>query len=168
MEYRKTIVLDRDELLQDIRNSGFIQGDSLGTVRDKARLKDIAEYNNVEEVTRYMDLAEGEADNALYPFSRVEKCGRESLVTDQYKESDYVMYLTFRKQFPENATKYVCTLVHEYIRARVMYLFTSEAFPDLTAVWKPWLDKSEDLMAKIKDAKRKAQGTMKRALYPFY
>ena len=168
-KYIKTIVLLTEELMQDIRNSGFIQSGAVVSenVKDKNRLTDVTEFNNVEAVTRFIDLAVGEETMFLFPYSKGWSKEHPTIVTDKYCEKDlYKIVLAFdHDNLPQVAFKHLRTLCHEYIVARVMYLYTNIAFPEMSETW---MVKADELKHGILDSIKLGQKPRLRKLYPFY
>lgn len=166
--YIKTIVLLTEELLQDIRNAGFIQSKAVKSdnVKDKNTLTDVTEFNNLEAVVRYIDLAVGEETMFLYPYSKGWSKQHPTIITDRYSEKDiYRITLMFdHDNFPQVAFRHLRTLCHEFIVARVMYLYTIIAMPDAA---EPWAVKSDELKNSILDTIKLGQNPRLRKLYPF-
>ena len=161
----KTLVLQQEELVQDIRNSAYIVADAVKTDNpdDRGRIRDIAELNNREKMFRWIDLAVGMVTNFLTLWSaRYDR--NNTLVSDRYKElPSYHIHMEVPKGFPQNTFVYVKDLAHEFVVAKVMYEYLKHIFPDAAAVWKETMD---DLEEKLRDVARKQYGVVYRPFSP--
>ena len=161
----KTMVLQQEELVQDIRNAAYIVADAVKTDNpdDRARIRDIAELNNREWMFRWMDLAVGMVANFLTIWS-ARYDSQNTLSTDKYKEIPcYHIHMEVPKKFPENTFIYAKDLAHQYIVSRVMYEYLKHIFPDAAAVWKETMD---DLEAKLREVAGKQYGMVYRPFLP--
>ena len=161
----KTMVLQQEELVQDIRNNAYIVADAIKTDNpdDRARIRDIAELNNREKMFRWMDLSVGMVANFLTLWSAKYNSGN-TLVSDRYKElACYHIHLEVPKGFPENTFIYVKDLAHEFVVSRVLYEYLKIVWPDAAAVWKETADGLEE---KIKDIANKQYGIIYRPFSP--
>lgn len=161
----KTMVLQREELVQDIRNCAYIVADSVKTDNpdNRGRIRDVAELNNRENMFRWIDLAAGMVANFLTKWSAVYE-RINTLVTDRYKEQPcYTIHMEVPKQFPENTFAYAKDLAHQFIVSKVMYEYLKVIFPDAAAVWKETMD---DLEAKLRDIANKQYGIIYRPFTP--
>lgn len=70
----KTVKLTfkREELLYDIRNNAYVEGDVMqaNTEHDRHQVQDIGEDGNIDRVTRVLDLAHAECAEALFPYTK--------------------------------------------------------------------------------------------------
>ena len=62
----------REELLYDIRNNAYVEGDVMlvKTEHDRHQVQDIGEDGNIDRVTRVLDLAPAECEEALFPYTK--------------------------------------------------------------------------------------------------
>ena len=62
----------REELLYDIRNNAYVEGDVMQakTEHDRHQVQDIGEDGNIDRVTRLLDLAHAECEEALFPYTK--------------------------------------------------------------------------------------------------
>ena len=62
----------REELLYDIRNNAYVEGDVMQakTEHDRHQVQDIGEDGNIDRVTRVLDLAHAECAEALFPYTK--------------------------------------------------------------------------------------------------
>lgn len=161
----KTMVLQQEELVQDIRNSAYIVADAVPTENpdDRGRIRDIAELNNRENMFRWMDLAVGMVANFLTLWSaRYDR--NNTLVSDRYKELPcYHIHMEVPLSFPENTFIYAKDLAHQFIVSKVLYEYLKIVFPDAAAVWKETMD---DLEEKLRDVAKKQYGIVYRPFTP--
>ena len=161
----KTMVLQQEELVQDIRNAAYIVADAIKTDNpdDRARIRDVAELNNREWMFRWMDLSVGMVANFLTLWS-AKYMSDNSLVSDRYKElTCYHIHLEVPKGFPENTFIYAKDLAHQFIVSKVMYEYLKHSFPEAAAVWK---ESADDLEEKLKDIASKQYGVIYRPFLP--
>ena len=73
----------REELLYDIRNNAYVEGDVMQTKteHDRHQVQDIGEDGNIDRVTRVLDLAHAECEEALFPYTK-ENVEQESEMDD--------------------------------------------------------------------------------------
>ena len=73
----------REELLYDIRNNAYVEGDVMQakTEHDRHQVQDIGEDGNIDRVTRVLDLAHAECEEALFPYTK-ENVEQESEMDD--------------------------------------------------------------------------------------
>lgn len=112
-----TIEFNRSSLLDDIKNIGYIEGDSMSTEDDHDRhlMMDIGEDGNVDRVTRTMDLAFNECVNSLYPYAKSLIADGE-VITDDFVETEkYSVVLTIPEEFSRSTALMVKEYIHDYI-----------------------------------------------------
>lgn len=115
----KTLTLEfkRSSLLYDIRNIGFVEGDSMATEDDHDRhlMMDIGEDENADRVTRTMDLAFSECVNSLYPYAK-NLISDGEVITDDFVETEkYSVVLTIPEEFSRPTALMVKEYIHDYI-----------------------------------------------------
>lgn len=115
----KTLTLEfkRTSLLDDIKNIGYIEGDSMPTEDDHDRhlMMDIGEDGNVDRVTRTMDLAFNECVHSLYPYTKT-LINDGEVITDDFVETDiYSVILTIPEEFARATAIMVKEYIHDYI-----------------------------------------------------
>ena len=73
----------REELLYDIRNNAYVEGDVMQekTEHERHQVQDIGEDGNIDRVTRVLDLAHAECEEALFPYTK-ENVEQESEMDD--------------------------------------------------------------------------------------
>ena len=73
----------REDLLYDIRNNAYVEGDVMQekTEHERHQVQDIGEDGNIDRVTRVLDLAHAECEEALFPYTK-ENVEQESEMDD--------------------------------------------------------------------------------------
>lgn len=112
-----TLVFKRSSLLDDIKNIGYIEGDSMKTDDEHERhlMMDIGEDGNVDRITRTMDLAFNECVNSLYPYAKT-LINDGEILTDDFVESEtYSVVLTIPEEFSKSTAVLVKEFIHDYM-----------------------------------------------------
>ncbi|MCH5225071.1 MAG: hypothetical protein J1D77_03690 [Muribaculaceae bacterium] len=157
----------RSQLLYDIKNLGFIEGDVLEPEQyhTRQRIQDIGERGNVDRVTRIMDLSVAHCTEKLYPFTRREIRRAPTVIDDRLREDKiYWIVLRVAADFSETTLIYLEKLIHEFIVSRVLYDWLSITNPSKREIWR---EKMEELEAEIMKSLKKRQGRVRRGLHPF-
>lgn len=146
----KTMVLQREELEQDIRNNAYKVSLVVEAADDiKGEVRDIAELNNRETMYRAIFLAVGRLVTFMQPFSAYYK-DIHTLVTDKYREDNgYHIHLEVSEKFPENVFWHLKDLCHEFVVTYAIYDHLRSLALREAAIWKEKLDELEDEIKKI-------------------
>ena len=66
------LLFKRSELLYDIKNYAYVEGDvmQVNTEHDRHQVQDIGETGNIDRVTKVLDLAYAESVEALFPYTK--------------------------------------------------------------------------------------------------
>lgn len=161
-----TLVFRRDQLLYDISNYAFVEGDIMGEDAEHARhqVRDIAEEGNVDRVTRVLNLAHDECVEQLYPYTDDEVDDGEALDDVLESPERYTIVMHLPDGFAKSTLNLVRTLVHEYMVCRVLQDWLSITFPNAAPNWE---QKMTSLKGKIHTALLSRKKTMRRKLKPF-
>nr|WP_311450807.1 hypothetical protein [uncultured Porphyromonas sp.] len=142
------------ELLYDIRNVAYIEGESRDISGsngvDTHQIKDIAEDGNIDRVKRILDLGVSECEEALYPYTRnmLSEFGVEYRDDLPLEDSEgWVICMIVPITMSHTTLCYLEKLIHEYLVALVLYDWLSLTGRDSLAIWR---DKREELMGQIK------------------
>lgn len=167
-EYNKQVRLTffRNELLYDIRNYAFIEGDTKKTddEHDKHMIFDIGEKGNVDRVTRVLDLAFAHCVELCYPYSKRE-FGSKIARDDEFEVTDeYVMTLRVPDTFSQTTVEYMEKLIHELLVYMVLCDWMSLTKPES---YENWLNKINFLEDEIKSTLGARNGRVRRPLNPF-
>lgn len=163
---RVTLIYLRKQLLYDIENCAYVEGDVMQTEdgHNRHQVMDVGQDGNVDRVTRVLDLAFGECMDMLYPYSKREvECGmqQDDMLVDT---EEYVMELHVPEDFSVTTVDYLRTLVHEYLVCRVLADWMGMTNPGSRAGWEV---KAEDMKEKIWQCMNVRMGRVRRTLSPF-
>lgn len=141
----------RKELLYDIRNLCFVEGDLMeGDEHSKHQVFDVGEDGNVDRATRVLDLTFSQCVELCYPYSKreVKPCTRRD---DELEyEDEYVMHLNVPHTFSETTVTLLEKYIHELLVYRVLEDWLGITKPDAAAKWKEKADNIEtDIIATI-------------------
>lgn len=161
-----TITFLRPELLQDIAELAYVEGDMIQgeDPHESHQLQDIVEDGNVERVTRVLDLTFAEVVELCYPYTKMQM-EDDYRPNDIYRENEaYRLHLTTPATMSKTSIDYLEKLVHELLVCRVMADWTSITKPSATA---NWLAKAEDIRSRIVSTLMKRGKRVRRPLTPF-
>lgn len=101
------LLFKRSELLYDIKNYAYVEGDvmQVKTEHDRHQVQDIGETGNIDRVTKVLDLAYAESVEALFPYSKQE--------VDQETEMDNMPTVVYDEEPAEGGSDGVKTPTHE-------------------------------------------------------
>ena len=182
----------RDELLYDIRNNAYVEGDVMQakTEHDRHQVQDIGEDGNIDRVTRLLDLAHAECEEALFPYTK-EDVEQETemddtptyveptadaegtvadmeMFTDDMTASkptgDYVIRLLVPDEYSKTTVRLIVRYIHEYMVCRVLSDWMSITNPPAAANWKA---KQDEALEGMKEAVNFRTGRVRRTQTPF-
>ena len=185
----KTVKLTfkREELLYDIRNNAYVEGDVMQakTEHDRHQVQDIGEDGNIDRVTRVLDLAHAECEEALFPYTKenveqetemddtptfvepVEETPAEEFtneITDAKPTGDYVIRLLVPDEYSKTTVRLIVRYIHEYMVCRVLADWLSITNPPAAANWKA---KQDEALEGMKEAVNFRTGRVRRTQTPF-
>ena len=101
------LLFKRSELLYDIKNYAYVEGDVMQgkTEHDRHQVQDIGETGNIDRVTKVLDLAYAESVEALFPYSKQE--------VEQETEMDNMPTVVYDEEPAEGGSDGVKTPTHE-------------------------------------------------------
>lgn len=150
---RVTLRFKRKELLHDIANIGYVEGDLQSEEEkqhDSHQTQDIVEDGNVERVTRRLDLAYTTCVECLRPYTNVDLT-EDIEIDDTYSETEmYEIVLEVESSFTRLHAEHLKNLIHEYL--------ICEALGDWLSVTK--VKASENWYLKAEKAMEEAQATL--------
>lgn len=162
-----TLTFKRQELLYDVRNYSFVEGDLMKEEAEHARhhVFDVGESGNVDRVTRVLNLAHAECVEMLYPYSKTEIPDEQEALDDVLTEpEEYPIVLALPVTFSLSTVQLLKHLVHEYLVCRVLADWMSITNPGSEANWEK---KFESLRSKIQTALVSRTGKVRRKCKPF-
>ena len=151
-----TLTFKRSELLYDVENYSFVEGDIMETENEHARHQvfDIGQSGNVNRVTRVLNLTHAECVEMLYPYTK------EEIVAPE----EYHIVLTLPEDFSLSTVKLLKHLIHEYLICKVLADWMSITNPSSKANWE---EKIMSIRVKIQTSLMSRKGKIKRKLKPF-
>lgn len=164
-----TLTFKRKELLYDISNIAFVEGDIVpeGEEHGRHQIIDICQDGNVDRVTRVMDLVVAHCREMLYPFTKIE-IEDESDIDDTFKESEYYyIELSVPADFSKTTFVYLERLIHNYIVYKVLADWLSITNTKNPRSGVNWYEKATDLESEIESALSARMHRVRRTQTPF-
>ncbi|MFI3293743.1 MAG: hypothetical protein SNI70_09530 [Rikenellaceae bacterium] len=161
------ITFKSKELIYDIENCSFVEGDIMVTDNDHARHQvfDIAQKGNIDRVYRMLNLAYSECIEMLYPYSKREiPIGQTDFNNDISAPDEYSINLSLPDGFSESTLRLVTNLLHEYMVCKVLADWMSIVNPSSKSNWE---DKIDKLRQKIQTSLTARIGKVRRKTKPF-
>lgn len=154
----------RSQLLYDIRNYAFVEGDVMGEEKQHAQhvLVDIGEEGNVDRVTRILAVVHAAVIDVLYPYTKAEPI-EEEIDDCLFAPDVYVVELHVPLTMSRSTIHLLSRLIHEYMVYRVLADWLSITNPDAAANWAAKAEAAEDAIAKAKNVR----GVFTRASHPW-
>lgn len=155
----------RPQLLYDIRNYAFIEGDVMGEEKQHAQhvLVEIGEAGNVDRVSRILAVIHAAVIELLYPWTKCEPVEEE--IDDCLEVPDeYVVELRVPQDVSRTTVHLLSRLVHEYMVYRVMADWLGITNPEAAA---NWAAKAEEAEKEIEEAKTVHRGVFTRVIHPW-
>lgn len=155
----------RSELLYDIKNYAYIEGDVLGEDKQHAQhvLVEIGEAGNVDRVTRILAVIHAAVIELLYPWTKTEALEEE--IDDRlFAPEEYVVELHVPEDVSRTTMHLLSRLIHEYMVYRVLADWLSIMNPQAAA---NWAAKAEAIASEIEEAKTTHKGVFTRNSHPW-
>lgn len=164
-----TLDFRRDELLFDIRNLAYVEGEVMpeeNQGHERHMVQDIAEDGNIERVSRILELAHAECVEALYPYTKV---GIEPITWQNNKpKCGCCNVYSIEMHMPAECSRTTVTLlkhyVHDYMVDKVLEDWLSITNPSASAKWR---EKAEESLEGMRQAVNTRIGRVRRKLTPF-
>ena len=153
------IILKREQLLYDIRNYCYIEGDMMpeGAQHGRHLVQDVGEEGNVDRVTRVLDLAHDDVVERLFPFTQHEI--RHPVVDDRLREQPvYGVFLNVPESYSQTTLNLLGKLIHELMVCLAMADWMSITNPPKEEAWR---GKAEGLFARINEVKGRWGGRVR-------
>lgn len=160
------LVFHRAQLLYDIGNYAFVEGDLLGDESEHVahQVKDIVESGNVDRVTRVLNLAHRECEELLYPWTKL-AVEDGTVLDDRLVVPDrYEIVLTVPSTFARTTVELLRDSIHEYMVCRVLQDWLSLTNTPGAAAWD---EKLAGIKAKIQQSLLSRTRYVHRKLKPF-
>lgn len=160
------IKLLRSELLYDISNYAYVEGDVMQapSEKDRAAVIDIAQEGNIDRVNRVLNLAYDELVEIMFPYTK-EACEDEELRDDILIEpSEYVISLLLPVLYSKTSVNLLAKLCHEYMVCRVLSDWLNITKHE---GWQSWQIRLADISAQIRTRLNARRGAIRRTQSPF-
>lgn len=161
-----TLTFKRDELLYDINNIAFVEGDVMKTEdnHDRHQVQDIVEDGNVDRVTRVLDLAIAECVEACYPYSKNPVDDTTAMDDVLVNTEAYIVRLWVPDDFSKTTVTLIERYIHELLVCRVLADWFSITYPDKAALWNAKADAADE---GIKSSLNARIGRVRKTQTPF-
>ena len=162
-----TLKFKRGELLYDIQNYAYVEGDVSTNVNEHARhqIMDIGQDGNIDRATRVLNAAHAECVEMLYPYTKEDIPESQSEMNDELRElEEYDIRLSLPAGFSLTTLNMLTDFIHEYLVCRVLADWMSIVNPTSSAKWEM---KYASLRDKIKASLLSRTGKVRRKLKPF-
>lgn len=163
------IVLFRDELLYDIANISFVEGDIMDgqNVHSQHQTMDVIEHGNRDRIMRVVEKVFAATVEMLHPFTE-----RVITIYDAYDDIEnrpldkdqFTMDLDLPSRFARSTLNLVAKLIHEYIVCSSVAEWLSITKPD---AYERWEMKAQKARSEIKAALTARIGAIRRRQSPF-
>ncbi len=155
----------RTELLYDIRNYAYIEGDVLGEEKQHAQhvLVEVGEAGNVDRVTRILAVVHAAVIELLYPWTKTEAL-EEEIDDCLFTPDEYVVELHVPEDVSRTTMHLLSRLIHEYMVYQVLADWLSIMNPQAAA---NWAAKAEATESEIAKAKSTHKGVFTRQSHPW-
>lgn len=164
-----SLVFIREQLLYDIGNYAFVEGDVMPAKEEHERhqVMDVTQEGNIDLATRILNLAHSEVVETLYPYTK-EPVVDEEIFDDKLEEpEEYVIYMTVPQTYSRTSIKHLRWLIHEYLVYRVLYEWMCLANLANPLSKKNWEEKIESIKTKMKSAIRCRGKPLRISQHPF-
>lgn len=147
----------REQLLYDIKNYAFIEGDVMGEDKQHAQhvLVEIGEEGNVDRVTRILAVVHAYVIEMLYPYTKQAPI-EEEIDNCLYAPNEYVVEMTVPDTVSRTTMHLLSRLIHEFMVYRVLADWLSITNPEAAANWAAKAAATEEEIDKAKNLRRNA------------
>ena len=165
MNTNVNLIFKRSEILYDVSNYSFIEGDIMKSDDEhlKHQVFDIGQKGNVDRVIRILSLAHAECVEMLFPYTTRET---SNIILDNIlsEPEEYHITMCIPHNFSETTVELLKNLIHEYLVCRVLEDWMSITKPESQANWR---DKLESIKRKIQLSLTSRGTVMRRRQSPF-
>lgn len=150
------IILKREQLLYDIGNYCYVEGDIMPEESQHSRhtVQDVVQEGNVDRVTRVLDLAHADVVERLYPFTQHEI--HHPALDDRLREKPvYSIFLNVPESYSQTTLNLLGKLIHELMVCLAVADWMSIANPPKEETWRR---KVVDTLARINQVKGQTRG----------
>lgn len=148
-ENKVTLTFKREELLYDIKNMAYVEGDVMPTdnEHDRHQVIDIGEDGNIDRVTRIMDLTIAHCTELLYPYSKSDVDSEEERDNTLTETDEYKIVMKVPTDFSKSTVSYLEKLIHELVVYKVLsdwMSITNLRNPNSAANWAAKIQQLKD------------------------
>lgn len=150
-EKRATVTLLAEELLHDIANMAYMEGDLMdgGDGHAAHQVRDICEDGNRERVLRVISMAVAKCRERLYPYTREDAADGTLLDNTPEEREEYVISLLLPEDFSKTTLDYLAKLLHEYITCTALADWLTIANTEKKASAATWAAKAEEAQEQV-------------------
>lgn len=160
-----TLHFIREQLLYDIANLGYVEGDVMkeDAPHPRHQTQDIIQEGNVDRITRVLAIAHATCVEALYSYTKhdIEEDNINNILTEP---EEYLIRLFLPKEFSQTTLNLIAKCVHEYLVICAMEDWLSITNPPASS---KWAERGKGLLEKIKELVNHHQGITRRRSAPF-
>ena len=149
------ILLKRKQLVYDIENDCYIEGDLLEEDAQHGRhtVQDVGQEGNEDRVTRVLDLAHADIVERLYPFTQTEI--RHPVVDDKLREKPvYGIFLKVPENYSQTTLNLLGKLIHELMVCEAMADWMSIANPPKEETWRRKVEAALERISQVRSRTR--------------
>lgn len=160
------ILIGRDDLIYDIANMAFVEGDIMQTEddHDRHQVIDIVEDGNRDRVDRILNKAFCEIVEATYPYSKREIEGAAACSNLHESPTRYLLSLTVPNDFSETTVDLIVHYIHEYMVCSALSDWMSITNP---SAQEKWILKQQEAMSELRIAVNMRARRVRRTMAPF-
>ena len=161
-----TITFKREDLLYDIANYSFVEGDLMEVSDEHQRHQaiDVCEDGNIERVNRVLGLAYSEVVESMYPYTKKECEDEEVRDNGMVVPESSVVVMSVPDEFASSTVDLLTNLIHEYLVCRVVGDWMSITNPKSRAAWD---EKAEYARMKMRGCVNSRMVRLRRKMSPW-
>ena len=155
----------RDQLLYDIKNYAYVEGDVMGEEKQHAQhvLVEIGEEGNVDRVSRILAVVHTAVIEMLFPYTKAEPI-EEEIDDCLHAPEEYVVELNVPNTMSRTTLHHLSKLIHEFMVYCVLADWLSITNPQAAANWSAKAEAIKEEIEEVKNLRRKA---FTRATHPW-
>ena len=155
----------RDQLLYDIKNYAYVEGDVMGEEKQHAQhvLVEIGEEGNVDRVSRILAVVHTAVIEMLFPYTKAEPI-EEEIDNCLHAPEEYVVELNMPNTMSRTTMHHLSKLIHEFMVYCVLADWLSITNPQAAANWTAKAEAIKEEIEEVKNLRRKA---FTRATHPW-
>ena len=156
----------REELLYDIGNYSYVEGDIMLTrdEHERHQVIDVVEDGNVDRVSRVLDLAFAQCVELCYPYSKVAIEDGTELDDTKSEPSVYELRLRLPDGFSQTTVTLLEKLIHELLVYKVLADWMSITKPTSKQNWE---EKIQEIEGQVIGTLNCRRGRVRRTQTPF-